>query len=113
MNLLIYQDKDSVQWATWVADTIVLHVVSILYYPYMDTALAPSYLYFLHSLGFIWMSYKLRQNFGTVSMALSYFLGRKSNLAVENKLLIYKTIIIPIWILNICSFVRQCNTFTS
>jgi hypothetical protein len=27
----------------------------------------------------------------------SYPLGRKSNLAVENKILIYKTIIIPIW----------------
>jgi hypothetical protein len=26
-----------------------------------------------------------------------WLLGRKSNLAIENKLLIYKTIIIPIW----------------
>jgi hypothetical protein len=28
---------------------------------------------------------------------LNWLLGRKSNLAVENKLLIYKTIIVPIW----------------
>jgi hypothetical protein len=28
---------------------------------------------------------------------LNLLLGRKSNLAIENKLLIYKTIIIPIW----------------
>jgi hypothetical protein len=28
---------------------------------------------------------------------LNWLLGRKSNLAVENKLLIYRTIIIPIW----------------
>jgi hypothetical protein len=30
-------------------------------------------------------------------MFLNWLLGRKSNLAIENKLLIYKTIIIPIW----------------
>jgi hypothetical protein len=28
---------------------------------------------------------------------LNWLLGRKSNLAIENKLLIYKTIILPIW----------------
>jgi hypothetical protein len=28
---------------------------------------------------------------------LNWLLGRKSNLAIENELLIYKTIIIPIW----------------
>jgi hypothetical protein len=28
---------------------------------------------------------------------LNWLLGRKSNLAIENKLLIYKTTIIPIW----------------
>jgi hypothetical protein len=40
---------------------------------------------------------KKRKQVNITIKQLNWLLGRKSNLAIENKLLIYKTIIIPIW----------------
>jgi hypothetical protein len=40
---------------------------------------------------------KKRKQINITIKQLNWLLGRKSNLAIENKLLIYKTIIIPIW----------------
>jgi hypothetical protein len=40
---------------------------------------------------------KKRKKVNITIKQLNSLLGRKSNLAIENKLLIYKTIIIPIW----------------
>jgi hypothetical protein len=40
---------------------------------------------------------KKRKQVNITIKQLNWLLGRKSNLEVENKLLIYKTIIIPIW----------------
>jgi hypothetical protein len=40
---------------------------------------------------------KKRKQVNIIIKHLNWLLGRKSNLAIENKLLIYKTIIIPIW----------------
>jgi hypothetical protein len=40
---------------------------------------------------------KKRKQVNITIKQLNWLLGRKSNLAVENKLLIYKIIIIPIW----------------
>jgi hypothetical protein len=40
---------------------------------------------------------KKRKQVNITIKQLNWLLGRKSNLATENKLLIYKTIIIPIW----------------
>jgi hypothetical protein len=40
---------------------------------------------------------KNRKRVNITIKQLNWLLGRKSNLAIENKLLIYKTIIIPIW----------------
>jgi hypothetical protein len=40
---------------------------------------------------------KKRKHVNITIKQLNWLLGRKSNLAIENKLLIYKTIIIPIW----------------
>jgi hypothetical protein len=40
---------------------------------------------------------KKRKQVNITIKQLNWLLGRKSNLAIENKLLIYETIIIPIW----------------
>jgi hypothetical protein len=40
---------------------------------------------------------KKRKQINITIRQLNWLLDRKSNLATENKLLIYKTIIIPIW----------------
>jgi hypothetical protein len=40
---------------------------------------------------------KKRKQVNITIKQLNWLLGRRSNIAVENKLLIYKTIIIPIW----------------
>jgi hypothetical protein len=40
---------------------------------------------------------KKRKQINITIKQLNWLLGRKSNLAIENELLIYKTIIIPIW----------------
>jgi hypothetical protein len=40
---------------------------------------------------------KKRKQINITIKQLNWLLGRKSNLAIENKLLIYKTITIPIW----------------
>jgi hypothetical protein len=40
---------------------------------------------------------KKRKQINITIKQLNWLLGRKSNLAIANKLLIYKTIIIPIW----------------
>jgi hypothetical protein len=40
---------------------------------------------------------KKRKQVNITIKQLNWLLGRKSNLTIENKLLIYKTIIIPIW----------------
>jgi hypothetical protein len=40
---------------------------------------------------------KKRKQINITIKQLNWLLGRKSNLAIENKLLIYKTTIIPIW----------------
>jgi hypothetical protein len=40
---------------------------------------------------------KKRKQINITIKQLNWLLGRKSNLAIENKLLIYKTVIIPIW----------------
>jgi hypothetical protein len=40
---------------------------------------------------------KKRKQVNITIKQLNWLLGRKSNLAIETKLLIYKTIIIPIW----------------
>jgi hypothetical protein len=40
---------------------------------------------------------KKRKQISIAMKQLNWLLGRKSNLAIENKLLIYKTLIIPIW----------------
>jgi hypothetical protein len=40
---------------------------------------------------------KKRKQVNITIKQVNWLLGRKSNLAIENKLLIYKTIIIPIW----------------
>jgi hypothetical protein len=40
---------------------------------------------------------KIRKQINITIKQLNWLLGRKSNLAIENKLLVYKTIIIPIW----------------
>jgi hypothetical protein len=42
-------------------------------------------------------AYSQRKQINITIKQLNWLLGRKSNLAIENKLLIYKTIIIPIW----------------
>jgi hypothetical protein len=42
-------------------------------------------------------SAKKREQINITIKQLNWLLGRKSNLAIENKFLIYKTIIIPIW----------------
>jgi hypothetical protein len=40
---------------------------------------------------------KKRKQVNITIKQLNWLLARKSNLAIENKLLFYKTIIIPIW----------------
>jgi hypothetical protein len=40
---------------------------------------------------------KKRKKVNITIKQLNWLLGRKSNLAIENKLLVYKTIIMPIW----------------
>jgi hypothetical protein len=40
---------------------------------------------------------KKRKQVNITIKQLNWLLGRKSNLAIENKILIYKTVIIPIW----------------
>jgi hypothetical protein len=41
--------------------------------------------------------FKKRKQVNFTIKQLNWLLGRKSNIAIENKLLIYKAIIIPIW----------------